>query len=378
MKKSILVLIDWFEPAFRAGGPITSCVNFVNEFSDVYNISILTSAYDLDGTIVVEEKQQSSWLPFGNSAKVYYAGKRSLNYRNLAGIIRDENPDYVYCNSMFSLKFSLFPLFLKLFKNTPAQLVLAPRGMLKSSALEFKALKKSLFLFFFKLSGIPMKIKFHATDEEERADIRKHFGLVPVFLAGNIPSVVGTQPGIISKIKGNLNMLFLGRIHPIKQLGYLLENLDNMQDKIKLTVIGPIEDSAYWQGCQVKINNLPGNISVKYIGEKTPKEVKVVLSEQHILALPTRGENFGHAIFEAFALGKPVVISNRTPWQNLEMEKTGFSLDLEKPEDFRSAIRFFSNMEQEEYNHWSKCAYLKAEKYITVSGLLSKYQQLFN
>lgn len=377
-KLKILVLIDWFDPAYKAGGPITSCVNFVKLFSDKFELRVLTSAFDLDGKEIVDESMQSAWMDYNGHAKVYYAGRSKMNYRSFAGLIKQFNPDYLYCNSMFSLKFSIYPLLGKLTGNIQPRIVLAPRGMLKDSALAFKALKKTIFLSVFKISGIPKKIIFHATDEAEKGDLVKHFGAVNVAVAGNIPAAIGSRPVIATKIPGKLNVLFLGRIHPIKQLDYLLQVLQEIPDRLNLTVIGPMEDQAYWKQCLSMIENLPGNITVDYVGEKAPSVVHQIFDDQHIMVLPTKGENFGHAIFESFAHGKPVVISNRTPWLNLEEEMTGYALDLGRPGDFVTAITHFAGMDQKEYNEWSAKAFVKAERFMQESGLVSKYEQLFD
>jgi glycosyltransferase involved in cell wall biosynthesis len=54
--------------------------------------------------------------------------------------------------------------------------------------------------------------------------------------------------------------------------------------------------------------------------------------------LPTFGENFGHSIYEALAHGLPVMISDKTPWQNLEEKVAGWVFDLNEKMDFESAL----------------------------------------
>jgi hypothetical protein len=44
------------------------------------------------------------------------------------------------------------------------------------------------------------------------------------------------------------------------------------------------------------------------------------LAEYDLFLFPTLGENYGHVISEALASGCPVVISDQTPWRNLEAE----------------------------------------------------------
>ena len=37
VKKKILVLVDWYEPGFKAGGPIQACKNVVTSLKGVMN-----------------------------------------------------------------------------------------------------------------------------------------------------------------------------------------------------------------------------------------------------------------------------------------------------------------------------------------------------
>jgi glycosyltransferase involved in cell wall biosynthesis len=62
------------------------------------------------------------------------------------------------------------------------------------------------------------------------------------------------------------------------------------------------------------------------------------LAAHDLFFLPTRGENFGHAIYEALASGIPVLISDRTPWRNLESLGVGWDLPLNAPDKFRHVI----------------------------------------
>ena len=40
------------------------------------------------------------------------------------------------------------------------------------------------------------------------------------------------------------------------------------------------------------------------------------IKEQHLFVLPTFGENYGYAIFESLAIGRPVLISDQTRRRN--------------------------------------------------------------
>jgi glycosyltransferase involved in cell wall biosynthesis len=124
----------------------------------------------------------------------------------------------------------------------------------------------------------------------------------------------------------------LSRIAPKKNLDFALRVLANVQSKVFFTIYGPIEAPAYWLACQELISTLPTNVQVFYSGEVRPIDVRKRLAEQDLFFLPTRGENYGHVIHEALSAGLPVLISDQTPWQEVNMRGVGwtFSLDSEK------------------------------------------------
>ena len=50
-KLRILIFIDWYIPAFKAGGPIRSVFNIVTQLSDVFEFYIITGDRDLGDLI---------------------------------------------------------------------------------------------------------------------------------------------------------------------------------------------------------------------------------------------------------------------------------------------------------------------------------------
>ena len=46
-RQRIVVSVDWFPPAFRAGGPIRSTFNLVSLLANTYDVWVISGAYDL-------------------------------------------------------------------------------------------------------------------------------------------------------------------------------------------------------------------------------------------------------------------------------------------------------------------------------------------
>ena len=63
-RRSILLFTDWFEPGFKAGGPIRSCVHFVQQMKEAYNIYVFTTDRDLNETAAYPNIETDTWLEY--------------------------------------------------------------------------------------------------------------------------------------------------------------------------------------------------------------------------------------------------------------------------------------------------------------------------
>jgi glycosyltransferase involved in cell wall biosynthesis len=378
-KKRIMLFADWFEPGYRAGGPIRSCVNFVQHMKPHYEIYVFTSDRDLGSTAAYENVPADQWHEQTGGVKIYYCSPAQLGWKNIRQQLHSLKPDFIYLNSMFSKFFSIYPLLISSRKKSPVKIILSPRGMLKESAIQFKPLKKKIFLSLFRSLGFQHRLYFQAADETEKKDIQYFFGpATRIALIPNFSGSLADYPAGIEKPPGYLSMVFVGRIHPIKNLHYLLAILNQLKDQVRLAIVGSLEDPAFWNNCQELIHRLPANVAVDYLGEIPNHQLPDIIRQYHIFVLPTKGENFGHAIFEALSQGKPALISDQTPWRNLAEKKAGWDLPLNQPALFRQAIEQAAAFNQQEYDDWSYNAWKYVRDYTEKSNLKEAYLNLFN
>jgi hypothetical protein len=89
---------------------------------------------------------QDQWVKYDEGIEVQYLSPEKTNYANMLQMVREVAPDYIYLNSMFSVPFTLYPLWMLQRRKLNAQVVLAPRGMLQEGALQYKPVKKKVFL----------------------------------------------------------------------------------------------------------------------------------------------------------------------------------------------------------------------------------------
>jgi glycosyltransferase involved in cell wall biosynthesis len=376
-KKKVLIMIDWFWPGYKAGGPISAAVNFVHYLQHDYELYIFTTDRDLHETEPYTGIVTDTWVSY-EQAKVYYCSPAHLGYKQVKTVIGTIQPHYIYLHSLFSKYFTIYPLLLGRQRAFNAAIVLAPRGMLKSSALQFKVFKKKLFLQAFKMLGLHKHVFFQATDTTELNDIQKHFGNVSVTLAPDFPEFVKGYPGSTKKERHDIRIIFVGRIHPIKQPDFLIQLLPQLTGSVLLTIVGNEEDQLYANKCRQLSDALPANVQVIFKGGIPNKDLPAAFAQHHIFALPTRGENFGHAIFEALANGKPVLISDQTPWRQLPEHHAGWDLPLHAQASFVQALANVSAMDQQEYNTWSKGAWEFARHFTEQSDITTTYKNLFN
>ena len=381
MHNSILILSDWFYPGFKAGGPIKSVTNLSIAIQKQFNVFVYTSDTDLNETEPYKNIESDTWLKVFNDSevKVYYSSKKNQNSKTLKRVIQEVNPTCIYLNHMWSYRFVLQPLFITWWSFKNIKIVLCPRGAFFESALHHNKtyLKKRLVLAIIKLLGIHKKIHFHATTEQEKKTIEHYFGKANITIANNLPDTHQPNISFINKETGSLKIIYIARILDIKNLKFLLTNLKQTTSPIELTIAGPIEDENYWASCKNIIDVLPSNIKVNYIGEVAPKDIIPLIQQYHLYCLPTKGENFGHSIFEAFVAGRPVLISNKTPWLNLQDSKVGWDVDIENDNSFVEPIQQALAWNQEEFNSYCKGAWQLAFDYINNPNLITDYSQLF-
>jgi glycosyltransferase involved in cell wall biosynthesis len=180
------------------------------------------------------------------------------------------------------------------------------------------------------------------------------------------------------KSKGMLKLIFLSRIHPIKNLHYVIERLFSFKEKlIELTVVGHIDDEPYWIKCKDMIKLLPNSIVVNYLGVINPTNVYDVLQSNHVFILPTLGENFGYAIFETFLAGRPVIISDQTPWQKLQERQVGWSIPIIDTEAWERAIANCIELNQTDFDEYCQNSWHFSRKYIEKSSLKKDYIHIF-
>jgi glycosyltransferase involved in cell wall biosynthesis len=351
MNNHALILVDWFAPAYKAGGIITAVKNFAKQLSKTNKVFIVTSDCDINNE-QLKNISVNTWTLYGENCFVKYVPKKDMTPAFITQTVNTLKPDRIYLNGMFSFRFTILPLYLLLRKKITCEVMVYAHGMMMPEALRQKALKKTIFLRLFRMLKLPHKITLQTNMSVEYEQMKKRLNppegrLVMEPMA--LPEIKD-HCEVIDKNPGYVSLAFVGRIHPSKNLDYALRVLEKLPYDIEYNIVGTIEDDAYWNECKKIIERLPSNIRVKYRGTVPQEQVTSLLNDVHALFLPSRTENFCFAIYESLITGRPVITSDQTPWRDLVHKEAGWDLPLSEFDSFVDAVEHMAMMGQNEFS----------------------------
>jgi len=211
-------------------------------------------------------------------------------------------------------------------RDSSCHLVVSPRGTLSKRALGINALQKQIFWRVLQAPMLRAATCFHATAESEYEDIRRLGFRQPVCI---LPNGIDVPPLEQTPNSGRRQLLFLGRIHPIKGIDTLLRAWQAVEDRFpdwELHIAGP-DNGGYLAGMQALAAQLRLE-RVVFRGPLFGEEKLRAYRAASLFVLPTHSENFGMTVAEALAAGTPAIVSKGAPWGGLEKQGAGWWLDI--------------------------------------------------
>jgi glycosyltransferase involved in cell wall biosynthesis len=174
-----------------------------------------------------------------------------------------------------------------------------------------------------------------------------------VRIACDNPILPRRPQGVKAKAPGSVKLTFVSRISPKKNLDWALDLLQDIDGNVVFEIYGPENEHEYAQRCHAIAEKLPGNIRVAWNGPLSYEKVNHAFASAHFFLFPTKGENFGHVIFESLAAGTPVLLSDQTPWTGLPEAGAGWCTPLSNRENWVKHVQHCIEMTQDEYNQMS-------------------------
>jgi glycosyltransferase involved in cell wall biosynthesis len=171
---------------------------------------------------------------------------------------------------------------------------------------------------------IKKNINFHVTSQEEALTVKSTMkNIENIFL---IPNFFDIPPQ--KEFNKKNQILFIGRIHPIKAIENLIlacNHSDNFKNlNFKLLIIGDYNNK-YGKMLQKLVKNLNISDNIVFINQIVDLIYKnKIYSESFCTILPSHSENFGNVVVESLSNSTFVIASKGTPWQILEDNNAGF------------------------------------------------------
>jgi len=390
-KTVVLAFVGCYLPGFRGGGPIRSIANMVERLGDEFDFRIVTMDRDLGDLHPYQSIKVDAWNQVAK-AQVFYASPASLSLWNIIKLIRLTQHDVLYLNSFFNVVFTLKPLLARWLGLVPrAAIVLAPRGEFSQGAFKLKHWKKAPYSQLLRQVGMLKDVRWHASTNFESADIQRvvkvdsecintvvnvasDLSIVQNLPISNFSKIVDVKIGAESDV---LRVCFLSRIAPMKNIDYALKVLAQVKATVQFNIYGPKELPAYWAECELLIAKLPQNIHVTYNGSVENSQVRSIISSHDLFFVPSLGENFGHVFMESLSAGVPILVSDRTPWRDLQEQKLGWDIPLDQPDQFLLALEEAAGFDQVKRSEMRACCIAYAHHKAEDGEVLNMNRSLF-
>jgi glycosyltransferase involved in cell wall biosynthesis len=312
----LLHVVPTYLPAWRHGGPILAVHGLCKALAARgHQVTVLTTdvhgAGRLDvplGRPVAIDGVEVRYFRVHPPRRLYWAP-------GLAAAAREEVArfDAVHLHSVF-----LWPTTAaaRAAERAGVPYVLSPRGMLVPELIRSRGRwRKLAWLALAERRTIERATALHATSALEAADAaRLGYSLPPVAVVANgidpAPwdgAAAALSPAVRAVVEGSPFVLFLGRLSWKKGLDRLIPALAAVPGAL-LAVAGNDEEGI-----------LPGLVRlardagvaerIRFLGPVHGADKAALLHRMAALALPSRSENFGNVILEAWTAGRPVVVT---------------------------------------------------------------------
>ena len=310
----ILHISASYLPATRYGGTIVSvhglCAALARRGHEVH---VFTTSVDGPGDSPVRHGEAT---PLDGVSVWYFqsrVGRRLYWAPDLARALDAQIAqfDVVHTHAVF-----LWPMWAAMSRAHARQVpyVVSPRGMLEKALIEQKsAAIKAVLIGMIEKRHLERAAAIHVTSRREAEELLKFgFDLPPIYEVPNgidldVAASGAVSPAVANAIAAGPYALFLGRVSWKKGLDRLVSALPNVPD-LRVIVAGPDEGGhravMEQQAARAGVRN-----RIVFVDEVRGADKAALLSSMLFLVLPSYSENFGNVVLEAFAHGRPVIVT---------------------------------------------------------------------
>jgi glycosyltransferase involved in cell wall biosynthesis len=248
-------------------------------------------------------------------------------------------------------------------------------GMLNPWALRYNNWKKQIALRLFQKKDLRHSNAFHAASDLEADSIRA-FGLKqPISI---IPHDVHITPDQAHFCSENYRIaLFLGRLHPVKNLMSLIHAWAMVKPKgWKLRLVGPDEVN-HRKALERLTAKLGASDCIEISGPVYGSEKVALLADAQLSFLVSKSENFGISAAESLAAGVPVIASRSVPWSCLKEERMGWWVEGEV-EALAAAIAEATSLSESELQAMGIIGRAYAKKHFCWEAISIRFAEFYD
>ncbi len=357
-------VIHYIASIDKSGGGTTEYIRLLSKsFNKDISFSIATGAskdpINIEGiSVKFFDKSLLHWFALIKEFRVF---------------LQNEKPDIVHINGIWNPQNWGFQ---KVAQELGIKVIVSPHGMLEPWILAHNPLKKKIALFLYQKKAIQKSDCLHATAKMEAENIKALGFKNPIYIIPN-----GIDLNDVKGIKthyGSKKMVFLSRIHPKKGIELLVEAWRNANTLGWTLEIAGNGDDDYIANLTQSVQDLN---NVHFVGAKYGEDKWDFLRSADVMVLPTHSENFGIVVAEALAVGVPVITTQGTPWEDLEVHQCGWWINLSVI-NLQKIIEKVTHTSVDELNNMGiQGRRLVSEKYemkVVAKEIIDLYQKVLN
>lgn len=208
--------------------------------------------------------------------------------------------------------------------------VVSPRGMLEPWCLKHHQLRKQVAWRLYQRRDLRSSCALHATSSAESDQFRKLGFRQPVISLPNgvtLPTTDDYQPKLDRQNPSDRKtVLFLSRLHPVKNVHSLIEAWSNVAcDAWQLRIVGS-GDAGYRRELArlIRQRQLAAHVSLEDAIHSHEKWQ--LFTDADVVVLPSFSENFGIVVAEALGMGTPVIVTTGMPWDGVIQRECGWQV----------------------------------------------------
>ena len=350
--KRVCLISSSFYPATFYGGPISATWDLSRRLSEK-DIQMYISTTNANGISRLNVETNKFIQKDSNLFVKYYHEEviNKFSFAFICGIWSDiKNADIVYIQYLFHYTV-LFSLLFCVFQRK--RIIICPRGSFSLFTLSNRIPFLKRFWINLLIKPFHRIVEWQASSNLEKNDIKRTFPDASIYVINDGVDFRSFQDfEIFDRVKllekytktkfENVSYVFfsMGRLHAIKNFDVLIHafSLFVKDHKEAKFIIAGGNDGVEYKLRQ-QILDLELENSVFLIGAINFEDKKILLNNCDYFSLASDFESFGLVVAEALCCGKPVVVSDKTPWKDLQQNQCGILTNNDEISFYKAMLK---------------------------------------